>query len=598
MANSRYPLLAAILFFSSSALSVEVVPRSVKPLPRTVAPIAVKPAPMRLLSPNGGERIAIGSGYRVRWGGRDTSGKISLQLLANGKPVGNLARGLKASTGSYNWRVGSVLGKRLKAGANYRIALKNEKGRTLDQSDRNFSLVSEAKPGAGFRPGDKELKPAEISRMRQEQRPSRGAERMKAPAMVGIGSRHESGEPISITSPQANEGWCTDASHTITWTSTLPASTDVKIELVRSHVDGDTVWQTVTNSTANDGSFEWAGIAASNYNQSSKGFSVRISTLDDAVVAKSGVVTFGKPLYFHQPAAAYTWRKGSQKSIQWEKVCTLPSPVSIDLLDSQGQQVANIASGISPTPRASTNKKEIQQWNVPGNLYSGSYLLRVSSGALAVEQAINIDDPIVFPSSPDITITEPTKFGGWCTDSPHTIRWNTTLPATTSVNIDLTGTDSSGITLWRTLVDNTPNDGVYEWAGIASADYNSVSRGVRVRISTTDNSAVTMGDIFTFGKPLYFIEPSAPYSWRRGTSRTLVWEIVCTLPNAISVDLLDDNGQHVLSIASGLSPVPRLSTNKKVLHNWAIPSSLAPGSYTIRISSGQIVLDKGINITE
>ena len=119
---------------------------------------------------------------------------------------------------------------------------------------------------------------------------------------------------------------------------------------------------------------------------------VRISTLDDSEVTVGDVFTFGKQFYFHEPSAAYTWKKGATGTIMWEIVSALPEPPSIDLLDSNHQQVLNIAGGLNKIPRASTNKRQVYRWTVPTNLTSGPYFIRISSGSISQEKPINIGD--------------------------------------------------------------------------------------------------------------------------------------------------------------------------------------------------------------
>ncbi|MEW8013976.1 MAG: hypothetical protein AB2807_04055 [Candidatus Sedimenticola endophacoides] len=59
---------------------------------------------------------------------------------------------------------------------------------------------------------------------------------------------------------------------------------------------------------------------------------------------------------------------------------------------------------------------------------------------------MNIDEAIIFAQSPHISVTAPPLYGGWCTDRPHTISWNSDLPSGTPLKIELTGTGASGIT--------------------------------------------------------------------------------------------------------------------------------------------------------
>jgi hypothetical protein len=545
-----------------------------------------RPESIRVLYPNGEEKIPIGSTYQIRWSANDID-RVTIQLLDVKRTVGTIARNIQADTSHYNWKVGAILKDKVKPGDNYKIVI-TASGQILnDESDQYFSITS----------ADSRKKIAPLKPMTPSIR------KIRPPVTAETDQQEETDEqeklPIEITSPKQYEGWATDMQHTIAWDTTLPADTNVKIEIVQTDASGTNVFNTVTANTPNTGTYTWQGIPASQYNSVSRNLKVRISTLDDSYTALSDLFTFGKPLYLQQPKTPVTWRKGSTVSIMWEVVSQLPEPLSIDLLDSNHQQTLNIAGGLSPTPKASTNKSFLRQWTIPASLDPGSYFVQVSSGNISKEQAIKIDEPIVFPKSPHITITNPKAFDGWATDTEHTINWNSTLPASDpNVKIELVQTGASGIIVWKTLAASTPNTGTYTWSGIPSAQYNSVSRTVMVRISTLDDSEVTVGDVFTFGKQFYFQEPAAAYTWKKGSTGTIMWEMVSELPEAPSIDLLDSNHQQVLNIASGLNKIPRASTNKRQVYRWTVPTNLDSGSYFIRISSGSISEEKPINIAD
>jgi len=405
----------------------------------------------------------------------------------------------------------------------------------------------------------------------------------------------QSTDPLAVTSPKKYEGWGTDSKHTVKWTTTLPSTMKVKIELIQNDA-AKTLFRTLTSSALNTGSYEWEGIPASQFNSVSRGLKVKISTVDNSHTAISELFTFGKPLYLHQPAAAYTWRKGSTVTITWEVVTKLPQPFRVDLMDSNHKRTLNIVSNQSPTPKASTNKRVVYKWTIPTTVDPGSYFVKVSSGDIAVEKPIKIDEPIVLPKSPHITITKPKAYVGWGTDTAHTITWNSTLPGHPHVKIDLVQIGASGIVSWRTIAADVPDTGSFTWQGIPASQYNSVSRGLRVRISTLDESQVTVGEIFTFGKPLYFLKPAAPYTWSKGSVGTITWEIVTEMPQPMKLDLLDSNRNQVLNIASNLNKIPRASTNKREVYRWTVPTNLTAGSYLIKLSSGSIAMEKPINI--
>ncbi|MEW7981913.1 MAG: hypothetical protein G8D28_09800 [gamma proteobacterium symbiont of Phacoides pectinatus] len=49
-----------------------------------------------------------------------------------------------------------------------------------------------------------------------------------------------------------------------------------------------------------------------------------------------------------------------------------------------------IASGLPAQPRHSTNKRVLHSWSIPAGLAPGSYIIRLVSGSISHERAINI----------------------------------------------------------------------------------------------------------------------------------------------------------------------------------------------------------------
>ncbi|OQX44263.1 MAG: hypothetical protein B0D86_06090, partial [Candidatus Sedimenticola endophacoides] len=189
-------------------------------------------------------------------------------------------------------------------------------------------------------------------------------------------------------------------------------------------------------------------------------------------------------------------------------------------------------------------------------------------------------------SAPPLALLSPAPYEGWCTGEAHTVRWSSTLPPATPLRIDLVKPMAGGPQVWMTLSENTPNDGSFEWPGIAEADFNSVDLGLKVRIATLDSTHEVIGDHFSFGKPLYLEQPDAAHTWRHGANVQIGWDLICPQAQPLSIDLLDADRQPYMNIASGLSAQPRASTNKRFTHSWQVPQSVDPGSYYVRLSSG------------
>ena len=601
---AAFSSVALIMFFSTSDLSAAT---ALKPTSRA----QTKAKSIKLLSPNGGEKIKIGALHKIRWQAKGVSGNIAIYMTYKNRTLGTIARNIKASDGFYRWKVGQVLKTRIKIADEYKIVLKTGDRNVFDQSDKYFSIIygSTKSTSTLIAPKTAVQKPAQGPAHRTPGRVSSGetgqegtgstagqSDQQKEDTQSPQDSTPQASPYINVTEPVKYVGWCPDTQYAIKWDSNLPSSQNLKIELLRKDQTGFHVWKNIASNTSNDGIYQFNGLSDSQTPVLSIGINVKVSTLDDAVSGISPLVTLGKQLKLMvSEPDTWIWRKGSEYTIKWEQVCDLPAPLNIDLLDSNHQHALTIASALTPLATTFTNVKIKQhKWTVPSNLTPGTYYIRLSSDTLAKEKPINIGEPFAPPSSPEITITSPNQNEGWCSDIDHTIQWNSTLPPGTNLKIDFVqSTSGGGFTVWRNITSSTPNSGSYNF----TYPYTGAI-AVRTRISTLDDATSTIGDAFVYGAPLSLIQPNGLYTWRKGSNHSIVWKQVCNLPDPVTIDLLDSGHQHVMTIASGLTAQAKTDLLKQHGYVWNIPMSLTPGTYYIRASSGALSKERSFNIDE
>lgn len=535
---------------------------------------------INVLSPNGGETLRTGDTVKVRWRARGASGRGDVLLQHAGRTVAKIAKGVNLAAGSVSWRVNI----RKPLGGGYSIVVRSSDGKTKDQSDRPFTILATAasRPGGTGTTGGGTPSGSGTAPTSEEGSAPAGGE-SEQPAVPAT-------PEIVITTPAANAAWCTNAPHEFHWTATLPAGTNVKIDLMRDN--GTTVWESVTPSTVNSGSFVWPGLTDAQFASGMIYLRPRISATDGSVSKTGDLLFFGKPLRLSKPQSTYTWRKGMQYTIQWVQLCDLPAPLDIDLLDSAHQPVLNIASGL-PVGGGSSGKSML--WTVPTDLTPGTYYirLRTSGGGLSVEGSFHVAEPINIPVSPAITITAPSANVGWCTGEPHEFHWSSTLPASTNVKIDLMRGDGS--TLWQSITPSTANNGSFTWPGLTEAQFASGMITVRPRISTLDNSELTVGEYMHFGRWLMLDKPKSNYTWRQGSQYTITWMQPCNLTSTVTLELLNSAHQPVSTIATGLSTS---GTGSGKSYGWTVPAGLVPGVYYIRVrtADGQHSSEGSFNV--
>lgn len=554
--------------------------KMVKPLSNVKHPVARTPVTkvpssktrIRLLAPNGNETLQSGSNFQIRWSARGVKDSLSIHLSQGNQIVGTIAQNIKPDQGRYLWRINSRLGNRQLTAGNYKIIIMTQSRTVRDESDNSFSIVVPQTTSSENEPSDPPDDQGEVLPVTNE------------PLY------------INVNNPVKNSGWCPDTAYTINWDTNLPSNTNVKIDLVYRDATGYVTYRNIVSSTPNDGVYQFNGLSDSQVPVLSVGVSVRVTAMDNSVYGVSGLIALGKKLKLKMSELdTWIWRHGTEYTIRWEQICDLPAPLNIELLDASHQNVLTIASGLTSQANTFTIVKiKLHKWTVPETLTPGLYYMRLSAGSVTHERPLRIDVPFVVPTSPEITLRQPTQNEGWCSDVSHTIEWDSTLPPGTRVKIDLMQpTSGGGFAVWRNVTPDTPDTGFFTFS-----DPYPGAIGVRPRVSTLDDSIASIGDVFLFGTPLTIVKPSGTITWRKGSTYFIIWKQVCDLSGSVTLDLLDASQQHVMTIASGLSGIAKSDLLKQRGYSWTIPMNITPGSYFIRLTSGSKSKQKAFNIGE
>jgi hypothetical protein len=148
-------------------------------------------------SPNGGERLTLGSTHKITWTSTGDVGNVKIEYSSNNGTSWTKIVASLFNNGSYDWTVsGNPSDKCL-------VRVSETDGEPSDVSNEVFSIVLPAS--------------------------------------------------ITIISPNGSEKWKVGSSQKITWTSTGTVG-DVKIEY---STDNGTNWTTIVVSTDNDGRYKW-----------------------------------------------------------------------------------------------------------------------------------------------------------------------------------------------------------------------------------------------------------------------------------------------------------------------------------------------------
>jgi len=462
------------------------------------------PPVITVINPHTGTVWQMGTAYTIQWTNQGNTGSNVRIELYKGGSYQETIHSSTSNIGLFSWTVGT----KLTAGSDYQIRVNSTTVSAADDYSNYFTISD-------------------------------------PPSMT-------------VTAPNAGSDWQKGTTHTIQWSSQGNAGSNVRIELFK----GASYLQTLTSSTANDGSYVWhvssSLVAASDYQ-------VRVaSTTVSSADGYSAVFTISeKPIItVTNPNAGSNWQKGSHQLIKWTSQNNAGSSVQIRLYKS-GSYVSTIA--------ASTNNDGSFSWNVPTNIAaSSSYQIRINS---TTSGADDYSDNFTIANPPTLTVINPSSGSNWQKGSAYLIQWASQGTSGANVKIRL----YKGGSYLQTLTSSTANDDSYSWA----VPTNLVAGGnYQIRVSsTTSSSADDYSDNFTISDPpsLTVTSPTASSNWQKGSSYAIQWSSQGTSGANVKIRLYK-GGSYQQTLTA--------STTNDGSYSWNVPTSLTAGSdYQIRVNS-------------
>jgi hypothetical protein len=457
-------------------------------------------------SPNGSETWAVGSTQTITWTSTGTVGNVKIQYFNENFLSGVTIAASTANDGSYSWTVPDDI-------SSYNFVKISEASDSdpQDSSDDNFSIVSAPTP------------------------------------------------TITVTSPNGGESLTAGSVQAITWTGTGTVG-DVKIQY---SANNGSSWNTITSSTANDGTHNWT---VPNVNSSQ--CLVKVSEASDGSPSDTSNAVFSvanavsPTITVTSPNGGESLTAGSVQGITWTGTGTVGN-VKIQYSANNGSTWSTITS--------STANDGSHDWTVP-HVNSSQCLVKVSEASDgSPSDTSNAVFSIAIPVTPTITVTSPNGGENLEAGSSHTITWTGTG---TVGNVKIEYSTNNGSS-WSTIKSPTPNDGSYTWK-IPAGD----SSECKVRISeAADGSPSDTSDAkFTI------YSPTPP---EIALSRTRLVFGADTSGTATSSQSLfiDFNGGGTLdwstgSDASWLDVTPGSGSDSGVITISVEPSGLGAGTYT------------------
>ena len=425
------------------------------------------PAGVRVVAPNGGEKLFLGVPFSIGWAldaGAPASFDVAVSMNG-GSTFSNIpgCTGLDGALRTCGW----IPGVATKTGR-LRVTAHDSGGRTTsDLSDGAFTVVS-GSPG------------------------------------------------ITVTAPNTGGAWAIGSTQAVTWKHNLGPTATFTVALSR---DGGASWTPigagVPAATATTGAFNWAVVGPTTSAAWvrvgwDRGPTVDVSNAPFSIVAPQVTVT--------APDSAVNWGLGSRQAIKWKHNIGTAALFTIALSHDGGVTYPELVAQHVPAATATTGS---YTWQVAGPAGTQKRI-RVTSESTAASDAGNANLTIapVF-----IKVTAPKGTAIWGYDTSQLVAWSTNLGPTDVVDVQLSVDGGSSFPI--TLVSGVP--ALPKKAMVVTPTLSSPTGASRARVVWTNApapfaaSGINPAD-FTIAPP--FIAVTSPIDssvWTRGSGQEVTY---------------------------------------------------------------------------
>ena len=323
---------------------------------------------------------------------------------------------------------------------------------------------------------------------------------------------------MTVTSPATGASFYAGTSLGITWSTNLPTTSPVTVELSRN---AGSTYEVLATNAPNTGSFAWTVTGPSTAQAL-----VRVTVAGPgSMAATSGTFSITVPsLSVTGPAAGAAFYAGTPLAITWTTNLPQTSPVTIELSRDGGGSYELLATNAPSTGSFA--------WVATGPS-TGAALARVTIGGPGSMAAASGTFAIVVPS---LTVTSPAAGATFYAGTSLAITWSTNLPGGSAVVIELSR-DGGGT--FETLAAAAPNTGSFTWVATGPDAAAAVAR-----VTVTDPVALSStSGAFAIATPALTVTgPAAGALAYAGTAVTITWTDNLPPADPVSIELSRDGG--------------------------------------------------------
>jgi len=368
---------------------------------------------------------------------------------------------------------------------------------------------------------------------------------------------------VNITEPDPGEMVPGGAVWNVTWDTVWTPGTKVQIAY---SVDDGTTWDTITDSTANDGTHPWS-VPATTYANNTAWLQL-IDKWDQNVLDEVGPFSISG-IVVDSPTVGTEWLVGTGQNIRWHWVGNVGNITIYWSRDGFGTDSTLVVDNwVGGSPYA---------WSVPANAACSTVTFRLYG---------NTDD--VYTESGEMTfsgviVTSPVT-GNLAQGANTTITWatiGTLVGATVDIEYKYVTSGPPPVTsAWLPLASGTANDGAWSWDPIPAPPAEQA--WVKIKKAGAPTGSHEGGEFSISG--VVVVAPNGGEVWIAGNTYAVTWNVINpTQVGNVTIALYKDPGSvFIQNLATGIAG--SLET-----FSWAIPGGFTPSlAYYIRITADAV----------
>ncbi|MBN1482063.1 T9SS C-terminal target domain-containing protein [candidate division KSB1 bacterium] len=486
---------------------------------------------VQVISPNGGETLSAGSTFEISWTSANLNENVKIELSVDGGKTWDAVAADAENTGRYIWDVPD------RPTTDARIRLSGSPTISVyDTSDTSFTISGSSLIYNRIEEVETTLAGGYVVEDRLET--SNG--KVARLATTGTGTMTYTFDlppadyELFVRYLDENDGICTSV----------------------ININGNKVAEWVWDLAVESDIYHYRRIGTFRFNANDE---IEMWTMrDGGEYGRIDYFEFVQPneqvpaITVLSPNGGENWPIDSAQEITWIAENT-SGRYTIQLSRDAGTSWEDLATNTEINPAADSTLSLVLA-KVSGPI-SDSCLVKVSDANGSASDVSAAFFSITESQTPKLTLTSPNGGEIWMTGTLETITWSS-RNANGPIKIELSR--NTGAT-WETLLDNTPNDGTFDWTVTIPPSDNCL---IRITDTITAASDTSDGIFIIKGTPkLTLIMPNGGESWDVGTIQRIRWASEFVIGN-IKLDLSRDAGNSWESITA--------DTLNKGTYSWSV----------------------------